>query len=402
MRRVVITGIGGICPIGNNVSQIWESVLNNKSGIIKNEDDKLNVKVLARVKDIKLEDYLSPKEIHFNSKFINYALIAAKEAYVDSDLSKESIDGDRFGVIVSSCIGGTEKIVDSYENNKMNSYYIPSILTSSVASKIAIELKANGINMSINTACASGNNAIGEAYLKIKDGLQDIMIAGASEFAITDKLVDGFNAMRAIYGGDDINKASIPFDVNREGFVLGEGAGILILEDLEHALKRKAKIYGEIVSYSSNCDAYHIARPELSGLYSGKAIKSALDNAGLLPQDIDYINAHGTGTIINDITETLAIKNAFGEHYKNPLISSTKSMTGHLLSASGAIEAIICLKSLQEGFVPATINSSNIDPKCDLNIVYGEGIRKDIKYALSNSFGFGGDNACLIFKKWME
>ena len=400
MKRVVVTGLGGICPIGNNIQQIWDSVINNKSGITKNSDDKLKVKVLARVKNIQLEEYLSKKDIRFNSKFINNALVASKEAYIDSNLQDDDINHDRFGVIVSSCIGGTEKIVESYEDEKMDSYYIPSIITSSAASKIAIDLKANGINMSINTACASGNNAIGEAYLKIKNGSQDIIIAGSSEFAITDKVVDGFNAMRAMYSGEDINMASIPFDIKREGFVLGEGTGIVVLEELEHAINRNAKIYGEIVSYSSNCDAYHIARPELSGIYSGKAIKSVLDNAGLLPQDIDYINAHGTGTVINDITETLAIKNAFGEYYKNPLVSSTKSMTGHLLSASGAIEAIICLKSLQEGFVPATINSSNIDSKCDLNIVCKKGIRKDINYALSNSFGFGGDNACLIFKKW--
>lgn len=403
MKRVVITGMGTICPIGNNTNEMWENILNNKSGIdyIKGiNPDETNVKIVAEIKNMKLQDYLTEREIHFNSKYINYAKIASKEAFLDSGLNIDEINHDRFGVFISSNIGGCEKIEESYEDGKINSHYIPSVLTNSASSMVAINFKANGSNMSISSACASGNNTIGEAYLKIKYGMQDIMIAGASEFAINKKILEGFSVMRAIYTGEDKTKASIPFDKDRQGFVIGEGTGILVLEELEHALKRNAKIYAEIVGYGSTCDAYHITCPEKEGAFAAKAIELALEDAKINSSDIDYINAHGTGTIANDLIETEAIKKAFKEDYKRPFVSSTKSITGHIMSASGAIEAIICAKSLQDGFIPATINIENIDEKCDLNLVLNNGIRKEIKYVLSNSFGFGGDNACLIFKKW--
>ena len=403
MKRVVITGMGTICPIGNNTNEMWKSILNNKSGIdyIKEINlDETNVKIAAEIKNMKLQDYLTEREIHFNSKYINYAKIASKEAFLDSGLDIDEIDHDRFGVFISSNIGGCEKIEESYEDGKINSHYIPSVLTNSASSMVAIDLKANGVNMSISSACASGNNTIGEAYLKIKYGMQDIMIAGASEFAINKKILEGFSVMRAIYTGEDKTKASIPFDKDRQGFVIGEGTGILVLEELEHALKRNAKIYAEIVGYGSTCDAYHITCPEKNGIFAAKAIELALEDAKISSSDIDYINAHGTGTIANDLIETEAIKKAFKEDYKIPSVSSTKSMTGHIMSASGVIEAIICAKALQDSFIPATINVENVDEKCDLNLVLNNGIRKEIKYVLSNSFGFGGDNACLIFKKW--
>ena len=403
MKRVVITGMGTICPIGNNTNEMWENILNNKSGIdyIKGiNPDETNVKIVAEIKNMKLQDYLTEREIHFNSKYINYAKIASKEAFLDSGLNEEEINHDRFGVFISSNIGGCEKIEESYEDGKINSHYIPSVLTNSASSMVAIDFKANGSNMSISSACASGNNTIGEAYLKIKHGMQDIMIAGASEFAINKKILEGFSIMRAIYTGEDKTKASIPFDKDRQGFVIGEGTGILVLEELEHAIKRNAKIYAEIVGYGSTCDAYHITCPEKNGIFAAKAIELALEDAKINSSDIDYINAHGTGTIANDLIETEAIKKAFKEDYKRPFVSSTKSMTGHIMSASGAIEAIICAKALQDSFIPATINIENVDEKCDLNLVLNNGIRKKIKYVLSNSFGFGGDNACLIFKKW--
>ncbi|MBR6033755.1 MAG: beta-ketoacyl-ACP synthase II [Clostridia bacterium] len=403
MKRVVITGLGTICPIGNNIEEMWESILTNRSGIdyIKGvNQDATNVKVAAEIKNIDLKEYLTEREIRFNSKYINYSRIAAKEAFLDSKLNENEINHDRFGVFISSNIGGCEKIEESYETGIINSYYIPSVLTNSASSIVAIDLKANGINMSISSACASGNNTIGEAYLKIKYGMQDIMIAGASEFAINKKILDGFSAMRAIYTGDDKDRASIPFDQDRQGFVIGEGTGIIVLEELEHALKRDAKIYAEIVGYGSNCDAYHITSPQKDGNYAVKAIELALKDAGINSNDIEYINAHGTGTILNDLIETETIKKAFKDNYTNIYVSSTKSMTGHMMSASGAIETIICAKALDEGFIPATINVKNIDSKCDLNMVINNGLRKEIKYALSNSFGFGGDNACLIFKKW--
>lgn len=403
MKRVVITGMGTICPIGNNTKEMWESILNNKSGIdyIKgNIQKETNVKIAAEIKNIKLQDYLTEREIHFNSKYINYAKIASKEAFLDSGLNADEIDHDRFGVFISSNIGGCEKIEESYEEDKINSHYIPAVLTNSASSMVAIDFKANGLNMSICSACASGNNTIGEAYLKIKYGMQDIMIAGASEFAINKKILKGFSVMRAIYTGEDKEKASIPFDKYRQGFVIGEGTGILVLEELEHAIKRNAKIYAEIVGYGSTCDTYHITSPEKNGTYAKKAIELALEDAKINSTYIDYINAHGTGTIVNDVIEAEVIKKVFKDEYRRPFVSSTKSMTGHIMSASGAIEAIICAKALQDGFIPATINVNNIDEKCDLNLVLNKGIRKKIRYILSNSFGFGGDNACLIFKKW--
>ena len=403
MKRVVITGMGTICPIGNNTKEMWESILNNKSGIdyIKgNIQKETNVKIAAEIKNIKLQDYLTEREIHFNSKYINYAKITSKEAFLDSGLNADEIDHDRFGVFISSNIGGCEKIEESYEEDKINSHYIPAVLTNSASSMVAIDFKANGLNMSICSACASGNNTIGEAYLKIKYGMQDIMIAGASEFAINKKILKGFSVMRAIYTGEDKEKASIPFDKYRQGFVIGEGTGILVLEELEHAIKRNAKIYAEIVGYGSTCDAYHITSPEKNGTYAKKAIELALEDAKINSTYIDYINAHGTGTIVNDVIEAEVIKKVFKDEYRRPFVSSTKSMTGHIMSASGAIEAIICAKALQDGFIPATINVNNIDEKCDLNLVLNKGIRKKIRYILSNSFGFGGDNACLIFKKW--
>lgn len=403
MKRVVITGMGTICSIGNNTKEMWESILNNKSGIdyIKgNIQKETNVKIAAEIKNIKLQDYLTEREIHFNSKYINYAKIASKEAFLDSGLNADEIDHDRFGVFISSNIGGCEKIEESYEEDKINSHYIPAVLTNSASSMVAIDFKANGLNMSICSACASGNNTIGEAYLKIKYGIQDIMIAGASEFAINKKILKGFSVMRAIYTGEDKEKASIPFDKYRQGFVIGEGTGILVLEELEHAIKRNAKIYAEIVGYGSTCDAYHITSPEKDGTYAKKAIELALEDAKINSTYIDYINAHGTGTIVNDVIEAEVIKKVFKDEYRRPFVSSTKSMTGHIMSASGSIEAIICAKALQDGFIPATINVNNIDEKCDLNLVLNKGIRKKIRYILSNSFGFGGDNACLIFKKW--
>ena len=403
MKRVVITGMGTICPIGNNTKEMWESILNNKSGIdyIKgNIQKETNVKIAAEIKNIKLQDYLTEREIHFNSKYINYAKIASKEAFLDSGLNADEIDHDRFGVFISSNIGGCEKIEESYEEDKINSHYIPAVLTNSASSMVAIDFKANGLNMSICSACASGNNTIGEAYLKIKYGMQDIMIAGASEFAINKKILKGFSVMRAIYTGEDKEKASIPFDKYRQGFVIGEGTGILVLEELEHAIRRNAKIYAEIVGYGSTCDAYHITSPEKNGTYAKKAIELALEDAKINSTYIDYINAHGTGTIVNDVIEAEVIKKVFKDEYRRLFVSSTKSMTGHIMSASGAIEAIICAKALQDGFIPATINVNNIDEKCDLNLVLNKGIRKKIRYILSNSFGFGGDNACLIFKKW--
>lgn len=405
MKRVVITGLGGISPIGNNVKEIWKSILKGKNGIdyIKSFDTtNFPIKVAAEIKNLNMEDYLSKRDIKFSSKFISYARIAAQEAYLDSGLNKCEFNHDRFGVYISSGIGGIEKLEEGILSNNINPYFVPSTLINLASSQVAIDFQARGSNMAITSACASGANAIGEAFLKIRHGYEDIIMAGCSESSITKKTVEGFAVMRALYPGDNIEKASIPFDVDRKGFVIGEGTAILVLEELEHAKKRKAKIYAEIVGYGCSCDAYHLTTPNEEGIYSAKAIEKAISDANIAPENIDYINAHGTGTKLNDYTETLAIKKVFKEHYKKPLVSSTKSMTGHLMASSGALEALICVKAIEKGYLPATINIKNPDPECDLNLIINKGVSKDVTYVLSNSFGFGGHNASLVFKKWKE
>jgi len=405
MKRVVITGLGGISPIGNNVNEIWNSIKESKSGIdyIKSFDTtNFPIKVAAEIKNLNMEEHLSKRDIKFSSKFINYARIAAKEAFVDSGLNECEFNHDRFGVYIASGIGGIEKLEDGLINDNINPYFIPSTLINLASSQVAIDLQARGSNIAITSACASGSNAIGEAFWKIRHGYEDVILAGCSESSITKKTVEGFSVMRALYSGEDLNRASIPFDEERKGFVIGEGTAILVLEELEHAKRRNAKIYAEIVGYGSSCDAYHLTTPNDEGMYSAKAMEKAITDAGIKPKDIDYINAHGTGTKLNDYTETLAIKNVFEEDYHNVLVSSTKSMTGHLMAAAGAFEALICVKVLEKGFITATINLNNIDEKCDLNLVVNQGIKKDCNYVLSNSFGFGGHNASLVFKKWTE
>ena len=403
MKRVVVTGLGCISPVGNNVNDMWESITHGTNGIdyIKNFDTTdFAIKLAAEVKNLNMEEYISKRDIKFSSKFINYARIAAKEAYMNSGLCNADIDSDRFGVYISSGIGGIEKIEEAILNDTMSPYFIPSSLINLASSQVAIDLGARGSNIVISSACASGTNAIGEAYLKIKYGYEDVIIAGASEASITKKTIEGFSIMRALYNGDDVNRASIPFDEERKGFVIGEGAALLVLEELDHALARNAKIYAEIVGYGTSCDAFHLTTPNDEGLYSAKAMEKAIESADIKASDIDYINAHGTGTKLNDYTETLAIKNVFKEDYLKPYVSSTKSMTGHLMAAAGALEAVISVKSLENNFVPATINITNLDSKCDLNLVLNKGKKRELNYVLSNSFGFGGHNASLVFKKW--
>lgn len=409
MNRVVITGLGAVTPIGNNVEDFWQNSKNGNSGIdfIKSMDTSdLEVKVGGEVKDLKLEDYLDKKEIRRLDRFTQYALIASEEAIKDSNLDLENIDSDRFGVMVGSGIGGFHTHQSEFGNihkkgpKKVSPMYIPMAIINAVAANVAIKYNARGICTSAVTACATGTNNIGDAFRHIKHGYADIMLCGASEASFTPIAIAGFNNMRALSTSQDPKRASIPFDKDRNGFVMGEGAGILVVESLEHAKKRNAKILGEIVGYGSTCDAYHITSPCLDGDGAYRAMRDALIDADISSDKISYINAHGTSTEINDKVETLAIKKALGDNYMNSYVSSTKSMTGHLLGAAGAIEAIVSIKAIEDNFVPATINYVNKDEECDLNLVVNEGKEADVEYTMSNSLGFGGHNGTLIFKKW--
>ena len=408
-RRCVITGMGAVTPCGNTVEEFWNSIKNGVSGIdyiTKFDTESFKVKIAGEVKNFDAELYVSKKEVKRNDLYSLYAVAAAQQAYDMSGLKEEDIDSDRFGVMVGSGIGGLMTINEQIEKlvekgpSKVSPLFIPMAISNMAAGNISIRFKAHGISENIVSACATGTSSIGEAYLKIADDYQDIMIAGGAEASITPIGVAGFTNLTALSTNPDPKKASRPFDKNRDGFVMGDGAGMLILEEMEHALKRGAKIYGEIVGYGSSSDAYHITAPCPDGSGAAKAIKYAIEEAGIKPEDVDYINAHGTSTPANDGGETAAIKLALGEHANKVAISSSKSMTGHLLGAAGAIEAIVCVKAIEENFAPPTINYETPDEACDLDYVPNVGRSMEIKYALSNSLGFGGHNAVLCFKKW--
>lgn len=408
-RRVVITGMGVVSPIGNDCETFWESILNQTCGIdeIKSfNTDEYKVKLAAEVKDLDEDLYFTKRELQFNDRFTVFARIAAKQAIQDSKLDIESINKKKFGVIIGSGIGGLKSLENASNSlkergpSRISPYFIPMTLINLAAGQVAIDQKAQGLCSSVVTACAAGTNAIGEAFHKIRDGYQDVMIAGGSEAAITPLGIAGFMVMRALHAGSDKNYASIPFDENRSGFVMGEGAGILILEELEHALARKANILAEVIGYGSSCDAHHITAPVEDGSGAAYAMVEAINDAGIQKEEIEYINAHGTSTPLNDKTETLAVKNAFGDHSRKLAMSSTKSYTGHLLGASGAVEAIICVKALQDGYIPATINTKAQDVLCDLDIVLGDGRKQTLTTVMSNSLGFGGHNASIILRKY--
>ncbi len=412
MKRVVVTGMGTINPLGLGVKEFWENVKVGKCGIneITNFDTtEFKTKIAAEVKDFIASEYIDTKEAKRMSRFSQFAVAAAKEAYADSGLIDSDIDHDRMGVYVSTGVGGisdTEVEIENLLNKgprRVNSLFIPMMIGNMASGNVAIALKANGPCLDVVSACASSNNAMGEAFYAIKGDRADVIIAGGTESSIGRLSIAGFMNLRALSDSHDPNRGSIPFDKERSGFVMGEGAGILVLEELEHAKKRGAKIYGEIVGYGTTCDAFHITAPCEDGAQGARAMTLALNVAGIAPKDVSYINAHGTSTPLNDKTETLAVKKAFGEYaYKIPM-SSSKSMFGHLLGAAGAVEGIVCIKSLIEGFVPATINYKVPDPDCDLDIVPNVGRpNQDLKYAISNSLGFGGHNASVLFKKWEE
>ena len=409
MRRVVVTGIGMITPVGNNTSDSWNAVKNGECGIgpITHYDTTgRKVTLAGEVKDYDPGATIDPKELRKMDRFVQFAMTAASEAVESSGIDFASENSERAGVIISSGIGGfatiQSEIIKGNEKgyDRVSPYFIPQIISNMAAGQIAIKYGLNGMCSCVVTACAGGTNAIGDAFHRIRDGYEDVMLCGGTEACITEIGIGGFTSMRALHTGNDPKRASIPFDKDRSGFVMGEGAAVLVLEEEEHAKKRGAKIYGEVVGYGANCDANHITAPLEDGSMAAKCLTLALNDANVKPEDIDYINAHGTSTHLNDSGETKAIKLAFSEHAKKLMVSSTKSMTGHLLGAAGAVEAGFSVLALKDGFVPATIGYENFDEECDLDIVPNVGRNKDIRYAVSNSLGFGGHNACLVFKKY--
>ncbi len=411
-RRVVITGMGALTPIGNNTDEMWESLKKGKCGIdeiTRFDTTEYKVKLAGELKNFNEEDYLDKKECRKLDKFSKYAIIAAREAWKDSGLDKETQDMERVGTILGAGIGGIETI--EQENKKLltkgpdriSPLYIPTGIVNMAAGNVAIDLGTKGESIAIVTACATGTHCIGESYRIIKHGYQDIAVTGGTEASISPSSIAGFTNARALSKATDKDRASIPFDKERNGFIMGEGAGVLILEELEHAKKRNARIYAEVVGYAATSDAYHITSPLPDGEGGARAMKNAIKDAKIDPKEITYINAHGTSTPLNDACETKAIKTALGEeNAKKVLVSSTKSSTGHLLGAAGAIEAIVCAKAIQDSYVPATINYKVPDEECDLDIVPNEGRNVEVNYAMSNSLGFGGHNTSIVLKKYQD
>lgn len=412
MKRVVVTGVGAITPIGKNCNDFWNGIKEGRNGVdtITSFDvTDFKCKVAAEIKDFDAAEYIDKKDARKMDRYTQFGFIAAREAFENSGLDMEKEDPWRIGVITGSGVGGIETLETQHETlmtkgpGRVSPFFVPMMISNMAAAQIAIHLGAKGANENVVAACASGTNAIGNAFNIIKRGECDAIIAGGAEATITPLAFAGFCSMKAMSQNNDNPKlASRPFDLERDGFVMGEGAGFLVLEELEHAKKRGANIICELVGYGITNDAYHITSPAPGGEGGAKAMEFALNSAGITPDKIDYINAHGTSTKYNDSFETQAIKKVFGEHSKKLMVSSTKSMTGHLLGAAGGIEAIICALALKEGFVPATINYNTPDPECDLDIVPNVGRKADIEYAMSNSLGFGGHNSAVILKKYGE
>lgn len=409
-RRVVITGMGVTSPVGNSVDAFWKSLCSGTSGIDKVTQFDVTdypCKIAGEVKDLDFNNYVDPKEVRRTDRVILLGLVAAYEAVRHAGLDKASIDLDRVGTIFGSGIGGLSTLEAEHTKliergpSRVSPFLIPMMIPDMPAGRISMEYGFKGPNYAVVSACASGAHSIGDAFMMIKCGLADVMLSGGSEAVILPTGFAGFCNMKAMsFRNDDPKKASSPFDIKRDGFVMGEGAGVVILEDLEHALKRNATIYGELVGYGATGDAYHLSSPAPEGAGAQAAMRMALKSAGVQPADIGYINAHGTSTPLNDKYETCAIKAVFGESAKTVSISSTKSMTGHLLGASGAIEFIASALAIKDSTIPPTINYEDADPECDLDYTPNTAKKKVLRYAMSNSFGFGGHNACLVLAKY--
>ncbi len=407
-RRVVITGLGAITPIGNNVDDFYAGIKEGRIGfdnISRFDTTDFRVKIAAEVKDFAPENYMDKKAARRMEPFCQYAVAAAGEAIKDSGLDIEKEDPFMVGCAISSGVGSLQLFEKEHTRqlekggDKVAPLFIPMFISNMAAGNVSITYGLKGKNINVVTACASGTNSVGEAFRTIQYGDADVMLAGGSEASITPMGIAGFSSLNALSVSDDKTRCSIPFDKDRNGFVMGEGAAILVLEELEHALKRGAKIYAEVVGYGCSADAYHITSPDETGEGAARAMLNACNDAGVSTDDIDYINAHGTSTHHNDLFETKAIKLTFGEHAYDIMINSTKSMTGHLLGAAGAIELVACAKELEDGFVHATVGLKETEEEMDLDYCK-ESRNADIRYALSNSLGFGGHNACVLLKKW--
>jgi 3-oxoacyl-[acyl-carrier-protein] synthase II len=413
-RRVAITGLGIICPIGNTVEEAWESVLQGKNGIapITHYDTEgRKVTLAGEVKNPDFQAYIDKRELRKMDPYTQFAMTAAVQAMADAGLEEPEADADtweernRWGIIMASGIGGISTIEQEQTKglekgfDRVSPHFIPKSISNMAAGQIAIRFGLHGHCSCTVSACASAANAIGDAFRLIRDGYEDLMVCGGAEAAITPLSIGGFTTLKALTTESDPSRASIPFDKERSGFVMGEGAGCLILEEYEHAVRRGAHIYGELAGYGANCDAHHITAPLKDGAGAARCMADALKDAGTAPEAVDYINAHGTSTPMNDRCETAAVKQVFGEHAKKLKISSTKSMTGHLLGASAAVEAVLTVKAVEQDFLPPTINYQVPDEECDLDIVPGQGYSSPINVAISNSLGFGGHNVTLVFRK---
>ena len=410
-RRVVITGMGAVTPIGNTVGEFWDGIKENKVGIgpiTKFDTSDYKVKLAAEVKDFNPKERMDFKSAKRMEVFSQYAIAAAKEAFDMAGIDMEKEDPFRVGVMVGSGIGGLSIMEKEHEKiltngpKRVNPLLVPMMISNMAAGNVAIALGCMGKCTNVVTACATGSNSIGDAFRAIQYGDADVMVAGGTESSITPVAVAGFTNLTALTSSEDPARASIPFDKDRSGFVIGEGAGIVILEELEHAKQRGAKIYAELAGYGSTCDAYHITSTAEDGSGAAKAMELAMEEAGVTPEQVDYINAHGTSTHHNDLFETRAIKRAFKEAAGKLKISSTKSMVGHLLGAAGAIEMIVCVKSIEEGYIHPTVGTKETEEECDLDYVIGAAVEQDVNIAISNSLGFGGHNASLLVKKYEE
>ncbi len=407
-RRVVITGMGALTPIGNSIAESWEAAKAGACGIgpiTQYDSSEQLVHIAAEVKDLNVHDFLDKREAKKQERFVHMGRIVAKMAIEDSGLDLSNEDLSRCGVVVSSGIGGLEGIERAHDRghakgfDRVSPHFIPSSITNSVAGEIAIQHGFTGECTCVVSACAGGTNAVGVAMRDIRHGYADVMLAGGAESCITPLAVGGFTVMKALCTSNDPERASIPFDIERSGFVMAEGAGVLVLESLDHALARGANIIAEVAGYGYTCDAYHITAPDPSGAGAIASMRAAIADAGLEPSDIDYLNAHGTSTPMNERIESMAIRAVFGDGDDAPYVSSTKSMTGHMLGATGAVEAIFATLAIRDNFIPATINHRQTDPECKVNLVANEGLSTKVDCVLSDSLGFGGHNATIVLRR---
>jgi len=408
-RRVVVTGLGAVTPIGNTVPEFWQGIREGRVGIgeiTRFDTESFKVKLAAEVRDFDAAERMDPKAAKRMERFSQYAVAAAKEAFADADLHLEEEDPFRAGVIVGSGIGSLETVENEYAKilkgnvKRVAPLMVPKMISNMAAGNISIQLGLRGKCTNVVTACASGTHCIGDAFRAIQYDDADIMLAGGAESCICPTGVAGFQALTALTEETDPARASIPFDKDRSGFVLGEGAGVVVLEELQHALARGARIYAELVGYGATGDAFHITSPSEDGSGAAKAMELAIKEGGVRPSEVDYINAHGTATHHNDLYETRAIKAAFGEAAKDVVINSTKSMIGHLLGAAGGVEFVVCAKAVEENYIHQTVGTRETDEECDLNYAIGAPVEKEVRYALTNSLGFGGHNASLLLKKY--